>query len=347
MSRTHSRPTSRFVRDVLRPPDPPPPIPVRFFYTSHLVIDDPLSPLPPPQQQQQQQQQQQKHQHPQQSRSGGIWPNEQSTTTPGPKAVIQIQQPPRPFSEFDNELLEKAWLSLRRRVLESSERRREDSGISGRAKKEETRPFDRKDDKDREIGIPIRQARRGPTPGIDGKSSSGSNSYGKRKASANAGNQTFSDSPSRQANIESSRNSYTKATAAAENAISLTGTPFIRAPSRKQQPTFSSLSARLDSESSSKSYGQFQNISRPRPSSQTFSSFDEENGLAPPGSAGRDGMKFGDGEWVRSTDEVDNGLMEKVPVGVSRLHQVVMPHLQYVTCIINSSKTGANCYTKS
>lgn len=336
MSRTESRPTSRFVRDILRPPEPPPPIPVRFFYTSHLVIDDPLSPLPPPQQQQQQQPQ--PHQ---QSRNNGIKRNGQSTTPAGPKAAVQMQQPPRPFSEFDNDLLEKAWLSLRKRMLESWERRGKSSGDSGREKIGETQPLAHKDVKDTEFGIPIRQVRRESAAGIENKDFSGSNSYGKRKASTSAGSQAFSGSPSRQANTGSSRSSYTPAAAATtENAVSLTGTPFIRAPSRKQQPTFSSLSARLDSESSTKSLGQFKGSSRPRPSSQTFSSFDEENGLAPPGSAGRDGARFSNSERVKGTDEVDEGLVEKVPVGVSRLHQVVMPHLQYVACRLVSNETG-------
>lgn len=233
-------------------------------------------------------------------------------------------------------------------MLESWERCGESSGDRGREKIEETQPLGRKDDKDAESGIPIRQVRREQAAGIESKNLSGSNSYGKRKASTSAGSQAFSGSPSRQANFGSSRSSYTSATAAAtENVVSLTGTPFIRAPSRKQQPTFSSLSARLDSESSTKSFGQFKGSSRPRPSSQTFSSFDEENGLAPPGSAGRDGARFGNSERVKGTDEVDEGLVEKVPVGVSRLHQVVMPHLQYVACRFSSNETGKKCYTFS
>ena len=334
MSRTESRPTSRFVRDILRPPDPPPPIPVRFFYTSHLVIDDPLSPLPSPQQQQQQQQ----------SRNDGIKPNGQNTIPAGPKAVVQIQQPPRPFSEFDNDILEKVWLGLRRRMLEKWERRGQSSGDSGREKIVGSQPLGRKDDKDAEVGIPIRQAGRGPAADVGGNDINGSNSYGKRKANPNTGNQFFSNSPNRQAIIGSSRSSYPTATVATENAISLTGTPFIRAPSRKQQPTFSSLSARLDSESPSKNFSQFKDTTRPRPSSQTFSSFDEENGLAPPGSAGRDVARVGNDERVIGTDEVDDELMEKVPVGVSRLHQVIMPQLQYVTCRFTSNHTGKKYY---
>ena len=45
---TFARPENQYVREILHAPEPAPPITVRFFYTSPLAIDDPLSPLPPP-----------------------------------------------------------------------------------------------------------------------------------------------------------------------------------------------------------------------------------------------------------------------------------------------------------
>jgi len=60
-----------------------PPINIRFFYSSPLIIDDPLSPLPPP---------------------------TTSTTNAGYFA-------PRPFSQYDNTELERAWNDLYRKTL--------------------------------------------------------------------------------------------------------------------------------------------------------------------------------------------------------------------------------------
>lgn len=62
----------------------PPPINVRYFYTSPLAIDDPLSPLPPP--------------------------------VIGTASASK--RPPRPFSTFDNNALEKAWSDLRQKLLQ-------------------------------------------------------------------------------------------------------------------------------------------------------------------------------------------------------------------------------------
>jgi len=82
-----TRPANRFVREVLHPTEAPLPATARFFYTSHQAIDDPLSPLPP-----------------------------LASTGSAP-----IKQPPRPFSAYDNENLEKAWRKLRRELLEWNE----------------------------------------------------------------------------------------------------------------------------------------------------------------------------------------------------------------------------------
>lgn len=67
-------------------PDPPPPIAVRYFYTSLLAIDDPLAPLPP-------------------IASGSA----------------KTKLPPRPFSTYDNGAIEKAWLEVRKKLLHEAE----------------------------------------------------------------------------------------------------------------------------------------------------------------------------------------------------------------------------------
>ena len=62
--------------DVHRPLDAPPPLKSFFFYSSLLPIDDPLSPLPPP------------------------------------SASVNARLPIRPFSAYDNAMLEEAWRGL-------------------------------------------------------------------------------------------------------------------------------------------------------------------------------------------------------------------------------------------
>src|SRR5579871_6775353 len=90
MSNTRDSISNKYVRDVIHALEPPPPIAVRFFYSSPLAIDDPLSPLPPP----------------------------LTTTTSTPK------RPPRPFSSFDNVALESSWLDVRRKLLKLGEQGR-------------------------------------------------------------------------------------------------------------------------------------------------------------------------------------------------------------------------------
>ncbi|KAF2222307.1 DDHD domain-containing protein, partial [Elsinoe ampelina] len=68
-------------------PGIPPPIQSRFFYTSPLAIDDPLSPVPPP-------------------ASG---------------STSSSKLPPRPFSQYDNIRLDEAWHELRRKIQKYEE----------------------------------------------------------------------------------------------------------------------------------------------------------------------------------------------------------------------------------
>ena len=162
------------------------------------------------------------------------------------------------------------------------------------------------------------------------------NSGGSKSGNVSTAHHTSSTSPSHHSWYEPPGRAYIGA--ASDGTGSLTGTPFIRAPSRKQQLGQSSLSRGLDAGGKEAKLGvkdgikdgkaQSRSRTRPRPSSQTFSSFNEENGLAPPGSAGRN-VAGVVGDMTRNgDDDVDDGLVEEVPVGVSRLHQVVMPQLQ-------------------
>ncbi|KAK4618409.1 putative phospholipase [Fulvia fulva] len=81
---------NQYLREVIT--EAPPPINARFFYRSDLPIDDPLSPLPPPA-----------------TTSDSAW----------------VKQPPKPFSQYDNTALDKAWHELRRKILRWNEERGE------------------------------------------------------------------------------------------------------------------------------------------------------------------------------------------------------------------------------
>src|SRR5690349_3201970 len=79
---------NQYIREVLHSTEAPSEIPVRYFYTSPLAIDDPLSPIPPP--------------------------------VTGAAAAAK-KQLPRPFSLYDNNAVNTAWLELRRKILQHNE----------------------------------------------------------------------------------------------------------------------------------------------------------------------------------------------------------------------------------
>ena len=93
---TLSSRANQYIREVLHNTEAPPAIPVRYFYTSPLAIDDPLSPLPPP-----------------------------PTGTSTAKRV-----PPRPFSQYDNDAIQESWLDLRKKILKHNEEFGEKDAIS-------------------------------------------------------------------------------------------------------------------------------------------------------------------------------------------------------------------------
>ncbi|EMC91564.1 hypothetical protein BAUCODRAFT_298024 [Baudoinia panamericana UAMH 10762] len=169
-----------YVRQVLHRTEPPPPIEARFFYTSPLPIDDPLSPVPPP-------------------TSGKAAPN----------------QPPKPFSTYDNAALDKAWHELRRKILKYNEEHEEKptlaEGSRARAGSRTVRD--------------VRSERRssGSKPGVPRSSLA-------RQAAASLGQVEM------RTEAEASSPPPDEAQSSAEPAAlpDTTGTPFIRAPSGKR-----------------------------------------------------------------------------------------------------------------
>jgi hypothetical protein len=256
----------RFARDdshVLKAP----PINIRFFYSSPLIIDDPLSPLPPP---------------------------TTSTTT-------AVYLAPRPFSQYDNTELERAWNDLHRKTLLHNGERDLEKAAAARAIAETLKPrsssqyLQEARNKQREPSQP--RSRQGSGSGIpqnspvnreltsghvarrsiDGQHDTGA---GRLRAASRAS--LTSTSPV----SDLAGNDGTSVDTSSEG---LTGMPFARAP------------ARTDMFSNSK-----------RSSLNVDKELDVEH--APPQDAPK--------PVAPTIAKV------KIPVGVSRLHHVVMPDLQ-------------------
>lgn len=269
--------TSKFVRDVLHVEDAPPAINARFFYTSPLAIDDPLSPVPPP-------------------LTG---------------SSTNYKSPPRPFSEFDNAALEKSWLEARKKLLKKAERNNEEKSSTRRqtiTNSPGTRPV-----------------------GMLSRHNSLSEQRNRRSVAGSLGTRRIPPSPSmrphrvpsaeelpgvkikrystelesRSESVSSSYKALDPALASMEGA-STTGNPFIRAPTRTNVR---------------------QTETRPRSVSRPM--------MQP-----LDSYNWGDDVFLNAKDaHIDDkgkpkgkppgdDVLAKVPVGVSRIHNVLMPDLR-------------------
>ena len=261
---------NQYIREVLHQVEQPPPVQARFFYTSPLAIDDSLSPLPPP-----------------------------ATGTAAPS-----KQPPRPFSEYDNAALDKAWLELRRNILQYNEEQGEKSGALGSGNEEGNKA---------EI-----QSGKGKQASLGREGSL------QRKARRNTADDTIGTrNDSLTSGIDPQRHGHTLGTREQikmngalqadlqaldistmlpePDVTTTTGTPFIRAPSRSQVK-----------QSSLKEKSQ---TSRPQPLT-------------------RDTYQWGSAEGIQGVHDQpsepkrhSSGPSAKVAVGISRLHNVVMPSL--------------------
>lgn len=271
-----SRQTNRYIREVLHASEPPPAIPARFFYTSPLAIDDPLSPLPPPQ-------------------SGSSAPT---------------KQPPRPFSVYDNNALDRAWHELRREVLKITE----EAGAEKRRLKE----ADACSGSRRGSGLGrFVDPRQGAVSEAAWKPGSWPGGRNRSSDASARGMQQHESNPRRAGSVAEGQGSVTdhvgylstslRALEVTDLASDLeapttTGTPFIRAPSRSN----------VGPASKQKS----------RPSAKAFDSYNWG-----------DDYEVDEEPQEQPTDLkrtlTDPSLpSRKVPVGVSRLHNVVMPQLQ-------------------
>jgi hypothetical protein len=263
---------NQYIREVLHSAEAPPPIEVRYFYSSPLVIDDPLSPLPPP-----------------------------LTGTTSAR-----RQPPRPFSQYDNEAINDTWLQLRKKILKhheelgekqklgditetptnpAVERLRRDRGASGSGDESLRAP------KGRDIPL-TRSTSRGKY-----STSADAIEHGRSRASSSGGSQ----GPG--ATVSTSLRALDPADASPIQGPAITGTPFIRAPSRGNIPQ-KRLSGSMEV--------------RKRPSPHELDSYNWDEDMEP----ALYGKK--DKGPTRKPSKPKTGPSAKVPVGVSRLHHVVM-----------------------
>lgn len=262
--------TNRYIREVLHHHEPPPAATARFFYTSTLAIDDPLSPLPPP----------------------------AAASTP----TAASRFPPHPFSEYDNDALDKAWHDLRRKILQYNEEQGEKSKPLSDTT---TSPVDpRKQEKGKGRRNTLMVGR--PASASDASTTS------RQAASALNGLRPREIRPS--VSIGADGKSDLRATMNALDGPALpadaeapdtTGNPFIRAPSRKHVPQMSS--SQHDNQAS-----------RPEPHAIDSYSWDSRAGL-------RD---LEETDTSQQKPKESKGPSAKIAVGISRLHHVTMPDLQ-------------------
>ncbi|KAI8936500.1 hypothetical protein NX059_006905 [Plenodomus lindquistii] len=259
---TLSSQANQYIREVLHMAEAPPAIPVRYFYTSPLAIDDPLSPLPPP-------------------------PTGASTS----KRV-----PPRPFSQYDNDAINESWHALRKKILKHSEELGEKDG-TGRGTP--TNP-----------AVERLKRKRASTSSDEG-SSQGKDIPSRRSSSR--------EQYSRSAELVDKRRPGSSGGSPGPSAFAsfrgfdagqispleptTTGTPFIRAPSRGQIPKAWKPAP-------------MEGGSRPTISEQDSYKWDDD--MEPALSGNKDKQP------AKKASKVKQGPSAKVPVGVSRLHHVVM-----------------------
>ncbi|KAH9870630.1 hypothetical protein IAQ61_006107, partial [Plenodomus lingam] len=255
---------NQYIRQVLHSTEAPPPIPVRYFYTSPLAIDDPLSPLPPP----------------------------------PTGAATSKRVPPRPFSQYDNNAINESWLALRKKILKHNKELGEKDG-AGRGTP--TNP-----------AVERLKRKRGGSSSSDEGSSQGKDIPSLARSSSRGQYSKSADLLDRKRPGSSGGRPGPSAFASFRGfeagqisplAPTTTGTPFIRAPSRGQVP---------------KAWQPASVEGRPRPGMSEQDSYSWDDDMEPALSGNKDKQP------ARKAARTRQGPCAKVPVGVSRLHHVVM-----------------------
>jgi hypothetical protein len=261
---TLSSHANQYIREVLHSTEAPPAIAVRYFYTSPLAIDDPLSPIPPP----------------------------VTGSAAGKK------QPPRPFSEYDNDAIDESWLELRKKILRHNEELGEKDG-HGRGTP--TNPAVARLKRKRGSSSASTEGGSGRGRDIPGARSPSRGEYSRsaeladrRRPGSSSGSPGVTLSGSLKA-LDTGHMSPLEAPT--------TGTPFIRAPSRSNI---------------SRSWKPPAAESSGRPTVHEHDSYRWDDDMGPALSSSKDKGP------AKKPSKSKQGPSARVPVGVSRLHQVVM-----------------------
>jgi len=262
---TLSSHANQYIREVLHNTEAPPEIDVRYFYTSPLAIDDPLSPIPPP----------------------------VTGSAAGRK------QPPRPFSTYDNDAINETWLELRKKILKHNEELGEKEA-HGRGTP--TNPAVERL-KHRKRGSSSAASEEGSVQGreIPGTRSASRGQYSRSAELAERkgpGSSVGSQGPTLSGSLKALDTGHISPLEPPT-----TGTPFIRAPSR----------------------GNIAKAWKPppveggsRPMVHEHDSYKWDDDMEPALSGSKDKGP------AKKPSKPKEGPSAKVPVGVSRLHQVVM-----------------------
>lgn len=272
---------AQYAREMMQ--DPPPPLAVRYFYTSPLAIDDPLSPLPPP------------------------------VTA----STLSYKHPPRPFSAYDNHALDKAWLEVWRKRLKLGERGNNEkrgsreptgSGTFQHTKTGSLTNTSAAESKRRSLVGSIGSNSGHPSPRQKPQRMP-SNDLLASTAKARAGS---TDQRAGEGSVPNSLRMLDPADGSFPplDTSTTTGNPFIRAPLRMEPASSRSRSASL------------------RPNTQKIDSYNWGDDQSLKGAdreiPSRDQSKAPE----LSSVQQEKGPSAKVPVGVSRLHEVALPDLQ-------------------
>jgi len=262
---------NRYIREVLHHIEPPPPIEARFFYTSPLAIDDPLSPVPPP--------------------------ATASASTAG--------KPPRPFSEYDNTALDKAWHELRRKILQYHEERGEKShSVTAPGKDLDSERTKGKRAVNELSSYPVTRPRGASLDVGLGDRPGSRQGRGEGIYSSSSGSNRNVDKIPGGSSLRTSLDALDASTLQPEPDVpATTGTPFIRAPSRKDVRAEGSQRA----------------TSRPRPEPHALDSYEWDDSAAHP--------QANSHPISAAAQKASKGPSTTVPVGVSRLHSVSMPDM--------------------
>lgn len=259
---TLSSRANQYVREVLHSTETPPAIAVRYFYTSPLAIDDPLSPVPPP---------------------------------PTPASTAK-RVPPRPFSEYDNAAIQESWHTLRKKILKHNEELGEKDG-TGRGTP--TNPaVERLKRKRGGSASSVESSTQGRD--IPGRESAYRGEYS-RSAEMTDRKRPGSSGGSHSHSVSGSLKPYDHGSISPLEPTT-TGTPFIRAPSRGNL---------------TKSWRPTPTEGSHRPTIHEVDSYKWDDDMEPALSAAKD-------KGPAKPSKPKPGPSAKVPVGVSRLHHVVM-----------------------